>query len=141
MNNDILKPILAQVARDGLRTIGTALMSYGVIKDGAGLNAFIGAGMTIAGILWGWWTTSGQLQVEALLKKMTATSTPANAIIAAQVLPPAAAVDTKEKAISVKSVTNIIIAAIALSALFLTSSSAIAQVKLKTPQEVGADIK
>jgi hypothetical protein len=118
-----LQPFLAQGARDLLRTVGTALAAHGYITTGGvGVEAFIGAGMTLAGLFWGWWTTSGYLQAGALLKKLTATKTAGDAVKAAQVLPPAAAVDTTSKAISVQSVTGavakiILLVAFALAAL------------------------
>ena len=99
-----VKPIAAQGARDGLRLVGMGLATHGFIQNGADTEAFIGAGMTLAGLFWGWFTTSGYLQVGALLKKVTAQHTEANAVKAAQVLPPAAAVDTQAKAVSVQSV-------------------------------------
>lgn len=102
-----VQPLLAQGARDFLRTVGTALAAHGYITNGgAGVEAFIGAGMTLAGLFWGWWTTSGYLQVGALLKKMTAAKTTQDAVKAAQVLPPAAAVDTQAKAVTAQSVTK-----------------------------------
>jgi len=129
MNWELFKPWLAQAARDGLRTVGTALMSYGVIKDGAGLNAFVGAGMTLAGLGWGWWTTGGAQQMAGLLKKLTATATHADAVKVAEVLPPRAAVDTAVKASSAASVVaKVLIAAFVLSA-FLAVPSAHAQVR------------
>src|SRR6185312_317014 len=101
-----IKPIASQAARDGLRIIGTLLATHGFLQNGAGTEAFIGAGMTLAGLFWGWFTTSGYIQAGALLKKLTAQHTVEKAVTAAQVLPPAAAVDTKEKAVSVQSVTK-----------------------------------
>lgn len=91
MNLDFLKPILAQAVRDGLRVCGTWLMTYGVIKDGAGLNAFIGAGMTLAGLVWGWWITTGHVQAATLLKKLTDTKTETAAVAVAKAMPSAAA--------------------------------------------------
>jgi hypothetical protein len=139
MNYDFLKPILAQAARDGLRTLGTALMSYGVIKDGAGLNAFIGAGMTLAGILWGWWTTSGQLQAEALLKKMTASHSTVEAVEKAQALPAADATAVNKaivQNVTTQKVAGVLLVAFALS--FLMAGDARAQ--LKTPAQIQQDI-
>ena len=129
MNWELFKPWLAQATRDGLRTLGTTLMTYGVIKDGAGLNAFVGAGMTLAGIVWGWWTTGGAQQMSGLLKKLTATATHSDAVKAAEVLPPSAAVDSAVKSASVASVVaKVLIVAFALSA-FLAAPSAHAQVR------------
>lgn len=104
MNWDFVKPIAAQFLRDFLRTVGMALLSHGAIKDGAGVEAFVGAGMTFGGLVWGWWTTTGHVQAEGLLKKLTAAKTTQDAVKAAQVLPAAAAVDTQAKALSAQSV-------------------------------------
>src|SRR6185312_4811419 len=89
-----VKPIAAQGARDGLRLVGMGLATHGFVQNGAGVEAFVGAGMTLAGLFWGWFTTSGYLQVGALLKKVTAQHTQANAVEAAKALPTGAAVDT-----------------------------------------------
>jgi hypothetical protein len=128
-----MKPILAQATRDGLRIIGMGLATHGFIQNGAGTEAFVGAGMTLAGLFWGWFTTSGYLKVGALLKKLTAQKTQADAVSAAQVLPPAAAVDTALKSASAQSaVAKILIAAVAVS-LLLAGTPAFAQTKKFTP--------
>ena len=134
MNWTVIQPIAAQAARDFLRTLGVGLAAHGYITNGgAGVEAFVGAGMTLAGICWGWWTTSGYLEAGALLKKRTATKTAGDAVKAAQVLPPAAAVDTPGKTLSVQSVTGavvkILLVAFALSA-FLALPFANAQNRL-----------
>lgn len=98
MNLDFLKPILAQAVRDGLRVCGTWLMTYGVIKDGAGLNAFVGAGMTLAGLVWGWWITTGHVQAATLLKKLTDTKTETAAVAVAKAMPSAAATGAADNA-------------------------------------------
>lgn len=138
-----MKPILAQATRDGLRIIGMGLATHGFIQNGAGTEAFVGAGMTLAGLFWGWFTTSGYLKVGALLKKLTAQKTQADAVSAAQVLPPAAAVDSAMKSASVQSVVaKILIAAFVLS-VFLAGAPAMAQgLKLVKPTgNVAADIQ
>src|SRR6185312_3549031 len=131
-----IKPIASQAARDGLRIIGTLLATHGFLQNGAGTEAFIGAGMTLAGLFWGWFTTSGYLQVGALLKKVTAQHTDANAVQAAKALPAGAAVDTTIKRTTVNAVTNILLVAFVLSA-FLASG---AQAQKLTGNPV-ADIK
>jgi hypothetical protein len=138
-----IQPILAQAARDFLRTVGMFLAAHGYITNGgAGVEAFIGAGMTLAGLFWGWFTTSGYLQLAGLLKKLTATKTPADAVKAATVLPGAAAVDTPSKSAVVKSVTNILLIAFACS-LFLASSQAFAQTRRAADpiQQIGDKLK
>lgn len=129
-----LKPILAQGTRDGLRLIGMGLATHGFIQNGAGTEAFVGAGMTLAGLFWGWFTTVGYLRIGGLMQKLTATKTPSDAVKAAQVLPPSAAVDTTLKAASVQSaVAKILIVSFAVS-LLLAGAPAFAQTKkLFTP--------
>lgn len=113
-----IQPIASQAARDVLRTVGVFLAAHGYITNGSvGTEAFIGAGMTLAGLFWGWFTTSGYLQLAGLLKKLTATKTQAAAVTAAQVLPPAAAVDTSIKAATVASVAKVLLLAFALGFL------------------------
>ena len=127
MNWDLVKPWASKIARNGLQTIGAGLASHGYIQGGAGTEAFIGAGMTLAGLFWDWWVKVGADQTAALLKKLTAQATHKDAIKAAEVLPPAAAVDTTLKAASVQSaVAKVLIVAFAVS-LLLASGSAFAQ--------------
>jgi len=132
MNWDLIKPWASKVARNGLQVIGTALASRGYIQNGVGTDAFIGAGMTLAGLFWDWWVKAGAEQTAALLKKLTDTVTHKDAVKAAQVLPPAAAVDTPIKSLSVQSVTKVLILAFACS-LFLAGGQAFAQ----TPKLTG----
>lgn len=89
---NLVKPILAQAARDVLRTVGMYLAAKGFIQGDAGVAAFIGAGMTLAGLFWGWFTTKGYLQIGALVKKLTATKNLADAISTAKALPAASPV-------------------------------------------------
>lgn len=149
MDKEALKPILAGVVRHLLTTAGGALVAGGYMQssDEAG---FIGGGMVVAGVIWSWWNKTGQAQVAALLKKVTDQATAKAAVAAAQVLPPAAAVDTPAKSASVQSVVaKALIAAFALSFL-LAGHSAMAQpARVKKPVEsgpvftgdLGADIK
>lgn len=123
-----VKPIAAQGARDGLRLIGMGLATHGFVQNGAGVEAFVGAGMTLAGLFWGWFTTSGYLQVGALLKKITAQHTQANAVEAAKALPSGAAVETSLNKATVQAVTTALLVAFMLSALAI--APAMAQVKL-----------
>jgi len=130
MNWELVKPWAAQIARDTLRTVGMGLAAHGVIKDGAGVESFIGAGMTLAGIFWGWFTTTGYLQIEGLLKKLTATRTAKDATIAAEVLPHAAAVDNSSKAAAVRSVTGTVASALLIAfalSFLLAGAPALAQ--------------
>lgn len=98
MNFDFLKPILAQAARDILRTIGTGLLAHGVIQNGAGVEAFVGAGMTMCGLAWGWWITTGHVQAAAMLKKLTDTKTETAAVAVAKVMAPAVATGAADSA-------------------------------------------
>ncbi len=111
MNWDFLKPILAQALRDVLRTAGTILMSHGFIQNGAGVEAFVGAGMTLGGLVWGWWTTSGYMQASELIRKMTT--------------PPAAG-------IRIDAIAKILLVTFVCSA-FLPGAPAMAQAKLNLP--------
>lgn len=126
-----LQPLLAQGARDVLRTLGTILLTHGVITNGSvGVEAFIGAGMTLFGILWGWWTTTGYLQAAALLKKLTAQHSVTEAVTTAKAMPPATT-QTVNSAIIGKVVPTLLIA-FALS-LLLSGGSAFAQTTTKRP--------
>ena len=75
----MIKPWLAQAARDTLRMLGMYLLSKHIIQGGdAGVTAFVGAGMTFAGFAWGWFTTFGMVKLAAFFKKMQASAeTPA----------------------------------------------------------------
>lgn len=115
-----VQPLLAQGARDFLRTVGTALAAHGYITNGgAGVEAFIGAGMTIAGLFWGWWTTSGYIQVGGLLKKLTATHTASAAVEVAKVMPAASQTGAAEQAKSIATAAGVI--KVLLVAFLLTS--------------------
>jgi hypothetical protein len=85
----MITPWVGQAFRDVLRSIvGPWLTANGVI-NGSNSQAFIGALLTIGGVLWGWWTTSGANEVGNLLKKLTATTTHAQAVDTAKAMPPA----------------------------------------------------
>ena len=88
----IITPWVAQGFRDLLRTVvGPWLIAHGVL-NGSNETTFLGALITIGGVLWGWWTTSGYIQFGDLLKKLTATKTHADAVDTAKALPPASPV-------------------------------------------------
>ena len=125
-----VQPILAQFARDGLRTVGAGLLTHGYLANGAGVESFVGAGMTLAGLFWGWWMTSGYLQAGALLQKLTASKTHTEAVEKAEALP--AATPQAVNSAIVKSVTSVLLVAFALSFL-VAGSSAMAQAP-KRPQ-------
>lgn len=132
MNWDLIKPWASKLARNGLQMIGASLASHGFIQNGAGSEAFIGAGMTLAGLFWDWWVKAGADQTVALLKKLTGTLSHKDAVKAATVLPTNSAVDTASKSAIVKSVTNVLIAAFLLS-FFLAGTSAMAQARFVKP--------
>lgn len=137
-----IKPIASQAARDLLRTVGMYLAAKGFIQGDAAVTTFIGAGMTLAGLFWGWFTTVGYFKVMGLLKKLTAQHTSGDAVKAATILPPAAAVDTASKSISVQSVVNIMLVAFLLSALFVPAAMAQTTVKkLQITGDFNADAK
>lgn len=122
---DLMKPILAQALRDFLRTVGVALAARGFIQGDAGVTTFVGAGMALAGLFWGWFTTTGYLKVATLLKKLTDTKTQAAAVVVAKQMAPAAvsgiAVDAKA---DIAAVAKVLIAAFLLAALFAPSAFA-----------------
>lgn len=83
----IITPWVSQGFRDLLRTVvGPWIVAHG-IANGSNEQALLGAIVTIAGVLWGWWTTKGANQVIDLLKKMTAAKTHADAVDVAKALP------------------------------------------------------
>src|SRR5580698_7758724 len=117
----LITPWGAQAFRDLLRTVvGPWIVAHG-IASGSNEQALLGAFVTIGGVLWGWWTTRGANQAMALLKKLTATTTHADAVDAAKVLPPAAAVESPINKAAVKSVVGALLISFALS-LFLAGS-------------------
>ena len=75
---EMIKPWLAQAARDGLRIAGVYLLSKHIIQGGdAGVEAFVAAGMTLAGFGWGWFTTIGMVKLQNFFKAMnTPAATP-----------------------------------------------------------------
>lgn len=139
MDSEALKPILAGIVRHGLTSLGGALVAGGYMQS-SDTAAFVGGGMVMAGVIWSWWQKEGQAEVAALLKKMTATKTKVDAVKAAEVLPPAAAVDTALKSASVQSVVVKVLIAAFVASLFLASGSAQAQTRLHPPAVTG-DLK
>lgn len=111
MNWNFIKPILAQGLRDVLRTIGAGLLAHGAIQNGAGVEAFVGAGMTLGGLAWGWWTTTGYLQVSAAIKRVTAKPDEAQAVKTANAAPPGAAVKSLALLIGVGLLASMMLAA------------------------------
>lgn len=105
MNWDAIKPIMVLIFTSALKIFGGVLMAHGWISGGAGMEAFMGAGMTAGGAFWSWWVQSGHLQAAAYLKKLTSTATQAAAIEVAKRLPisstPSAAVQTAKAAANV----------------------------------------
>jgi hypothetical protein len=91
MNTEVLKPILAGLARHALTSLGGYLVASGAISSSQ-VDTFVGAGLMIAGVLWSWWQKVGQAKVAALLQHLTATSTTADAKAVAQAVPVGAAV-------------------------------------------------
>ena len=59
MNDVSLQTILTLAARHLLTVAGGWLIHQGYL-DASGQEAFIGAGMTVAGVLWSWWQKRGQ---------------------------------------------------------------------------------
>lgn len=65
MDMDILKPLLASVARHAITAAGVYLGFTGTEQA-----QFVGAGMVLAGLGWSWWQKEGQRKVVAILAKM-----------------------------------------------------------------------
>jgi hypothetical protein len=127
MNWTVIQPIAAQAARDILRTVGAGMAAHGLIQSGPGVEAFVGAGMTLAGLFWGWFTTVGYIQVGKLLQKLTASHNHTDAVEKAQALP-APDPSTVNKAI-IKAMPTALIALAFLGALAFPGDAR-AQVKL-----------
>lgn len=138
------KPILAGQLRHALGIAFGYLLAKGALQSDQ-QSGFIEIGMSLAGWAvvagWSWWNGAGKARAGALLQKMTGTDNHKDAVEAAKALPEAAAVDTKNKAITASAVTGkvvtVLIAAFVLSA-FLAGAPAMAQ--LKTPAQIQQDI-
>lgn len=94
MNWDAVKPLAVLIFTSLLKIVGGALMTHGVITNGAGLESFTGVAMTAGGAFWSWWVQSGHLQAAAYLKKLTDTATQAAAIEVAKRMPVSSASST-----------------------------------------------
>lgn len=75
MDSEAFKPILAGIVRHGLTSLGGALVAGGYMESSQ-TAAFVGAGMTIAGVAWSWWQKDGQRKVVAILAKMKPVASP-----------------------------------------------------------------
>ncbi len=71
MDKELLKPLLAGVARQSIAALG-AYMGF----TGTQETQFIGAGMVMASLGWEWWQARGQRQVIAILAKMKPVASP-----------------------------------------------------------------
>ncbi len=89
------------LVRHALTVAAGSLVTDGLVQAGD-QDSFIkiGSGIVVglAAVAWSWWQKSGQAEVQAMLKKMTAKKTVAAAVTTAQALPTGAAV-TKALAI------------------------------------------
>jgi hypothetical protein len=65
MDKELIKPMLAGIARQGIAALG-AYMGF----TGTQETQFIGAGMVLASLGWEWWQARGERQVIAILAKM-----------------------------------------------------------------------
>lgn len=82
-----ITPWVGQAFRDIIRSVvGPWLTAHGVL-NGSNEQAGLGAIITLGGIVWGWWLTSGSEEVGHLLQKMTAQHSHADAVEVAKVLP------------------------------------------------------
>jgi hypothetical protein len=82
--------IAAGILRHVLTSAAGVLVTSGYLQSSQ-TEQFIGAGIFLAGIAWSWWQKSGQAEVAAALKKVTARNTTAAAVTTAQALPTGAA--------------------------------------------------
>jgi hypothetical protein len=71
MDSELVKPLLASLARHGLTAAGAYLG-----LTGADSTQFVGAGMVLAGLAWAWWQKSGQDKFIAALAKMKPVAAP-----------------------------------------------------------------
>ena len=71
MDMDLLKPLLAGIARQAITAAGAYLGFTGTQEA-----QFVGAGMVLAGLGWEWWQARGQRQVIAILAKMKPVASP-----------------------------------------------------------------
>lgn len=51
--------LLSLALRKALVWLGGVLVAHGYLQSGA-MEAFVGGGMTIAGVFWAWWQQKGQ---------------------------------------------------------------------------------
>jgi hypothetical protein len=94
MTKQILTTAAGSVVRHGLTTAAGALVTDGLIESGDSAGFVkIGTGivMGVGALALSWWQKSGQAQVAAALKKLTAKNTTAAAVTTAQALPTGAA--------------------------------------------------
>lgn len=88
MNDVSWNTILQLAARHVLTWFGGVLIAHGYLQSGS-LEQFIGAGMTLAGVLFSWWQKQGQA---AALAEATRAYESAAAQLRAFRKPPAASV-------------------------------------------------
>jgi len=87
MNWEAWKPLVSWAFRIGINAIGVFLMTHGTIKDGAGLETFLGMATSAGATFWSWWVTDGHIKAAAFLQNITNTATQAAAIEVAKRLP------------------------------------------------------
>jgi hypothetical protein len=80
MNWDAMKPMVSWVFRIAINAIGVFLMTHGTIKDGAGLETFLGMATSAGATFWSWWVTDGHIQAAKFLQNVTQTATTAAAV-------------------------------------------------------------
>jgi hypothetical protein len=90
MDANFWQAMLASLIRKGLVTVATYLVTANLMTS-RDQESFvnIGVGIVLGGVAlgWSWWKNKGQVQVEAHLKKMTGTTTVADANIVAKAAP------------------------------------------------------
>lgn len=96
MDTDLLKAFLGSAVRHGLTVAAPALIAAGIMPA-TETNAFISAGMFIAGLGWSCYQKYGMAIVTGLLKKITSRGTVAEAVATAKVNPAVLAATAAQK--------------------------------------------
>ena len=74
------EPLAAWAFRIVLNLVGAALVTHGIVSNGAGLETFLGMATSAGATFWSWWVTTGHLQAAKFLENVTQTATTAAAV-------------------------------------------------------------
>jgi hypothetical protein len=80
MNWQAMEPLAAWAFRIAINALGVFLMTHGAIKDGAGMETFLGMATSAGATFWSWWVTTGHIQAAKFLQNVTQTATTAAAV-------------------------------------------------------------